>query len=887
MSDRNEGSDAPPAPVDDVLAEAVRNRAEARLVKAVVCAYQVLRSERGREPEIAAATHLFLSEVFSEMAYHGMARLHARETLRVAEQVSPGNPCVLAPRHLRLAAALREGGENALAEAQLMRANAASEACSDEATDTRAGIELESARLLAGRIGNAGEDHLSLLTAADEHIERSQPVGGDAGRPPAWAAEAFLLKAILLGEAWRAMPVALRLRTMLDSAVGLIDSALALIGNEPTLLGCRLLREKATIFRLQGKVVEAIDVLREDLDQSRRLQRMSTETVLGMVLCAGRIGSPANLGTLCSMMLERDLHALAEFGQFATEGDQLAYSERLRIRGDTCISLLVRHYREAPELRDRLFDFAVARKAVIADAERSFWQDLRGLEDPVVTAAGSTLAAEREELGARLAARNAEGAARRIDDIERRYQVLAHEPFWRSLRAEDSANRQQLERYLASLNETGSAWPAVEAAAPTRDSTPTGVQVAACLPTETVLVEILKVRDVDLESEKLGERADYWALVVTPGRSIDAIALGDAEEIDSAIARALEILRTGDIMDAASQDAALRDLADRIWVPLSSAVEQATRILICAEGAVCLCPFAALPAASGGFLVESKLVQQIVSARDLLPAQIERTDRPDRREEIVIVAGLDFGDPTTTAGDLGIKLDPLKESQKEAEAVRHAFPSSVSVVQVADATAAWFRGLAPPRILHIVTHGFVMAEPGPSAAQAHETDEDHWAAKSALARHVARLSRSGLALSDFHEERSGVRAEKMLSALAAGALDLRGTELVVLSACDSGLGQPAPSEGILGLPRAFRSAGASAVLMSLWKLHDREATSQMRVFYREFSGRGDPAFALAEAQRESVKFLRAAIGKAPPAIWAPLCVIGTPTIGSPPVTAPS
>jgi hypothetical protein len=328
-------------------------------------------------------------------------------------------------------------------------------------------------------------------------------------------------------------------------------------------------------------------------------------------------------------------------------------------------------------------------------------------------------------------------------------------------------------------------------------------------------------------------------------------------------------------MDAMTQEAALRDLAARLWHPLTNAIGGAERVVICAEGPIGLCPFGAFPTADGGFVIEKQVIQQLGSARDLLPVHVEQPRVTVTPNDVVIVAGVDFGDPANAvAGGLGLTLCKLDQSLKEADAVRRAFTDAMPIIGGTEATTTKLQGLASPRILHIITHGFVLPEPDNVAPLASSLDEDGWAAKSALARHLTRLSRSGLALSGFHSVQPGERAEGMLTALAASALDLHDTELVVLSACDSGLGQPAPSEGLIGLPRAFRAAGARAVLMSLWQLRDSEAASQMRVFYREFAEHQDPALALAIAQRDSIRYLRRALGKAPPTIWAPLCVIG-------------
>ncbi len=114
----------------------------------------------------------------------------------------------------------------------------------------------------------------------------------------------------------------------------------------------------------------------------------------------------------------------------------------------------------------------------------------------------------------------------------------------------------------------------------------------------------------------------------------------------------------------------------------------------------------------------------------------------------------------------------------------------------------------------------------------------------------------------------------MLTAFDVAGLDLSGTELVVLSACDTGLGNVVVGEGVLGLRRAFRIAGAQYVLMSLWQLSDREAVRQMRIFYKAYSAGENPVIALRDTQRVRITRLREVLGNAPPSMWGALTIQG-------------
>ena len=91
------------------------------------------------------------------------------------------------------------------------------------------------------------------------------------------------------------------------------------------------------------------------------------------------------------------------------------------------------------------------------------------------------------------------------------------------------------------------------------------------------------------------------------------------------------------------------------------------------------------------------------------------------------------------------------------------------------------------------------------------------------------LLRSGLIMSGANKLRSG-DDDGVLTALEAASIDLWGTQLVVLSACETGVGDTEPSEGVSGLRRAFVIAGAQTLVMSLWQVDD-EATRHLMVGY--------------------------------------------------------
>jgi hypothetical protein len=139
--------------------------------------------------------------------------------------------------------------------------------------------------------------------------------------------------------------------------------------------------------------------------------------------------------------------------------------------------------------------------------------------------------------------------------------------------------------------------------------------------------------------------------------------------------------------------------------------------------------------------------------------------------------------------------------------------------------------------------------------------------------------RSGLALAGANHAKEVTSGDDgLLTALEVTGMNLYGTDLVVLSACETGVGEVKTGEGVYGLRRAFVLAGAKNLVMSLWAVNDKVTLTQMEEFYRHYGSGELPALALREAQLQSIATLRnqmkATFGRsyAPVRLWAPFIV---------------
>lgn len=157
-----------------------------------------------------------------------------------------------------------------------------------------------------------------------------------------------------------------------------------------------------------------------------------------------------------------------------------------------------------------------------------------------------------------------------------------------------------------------------------------------------------------------------------------------------------------------------------------------------------------------------------------------------------------------------------------------------------------------PRVLHVATHGFFL--PASSSASLGNP-----------------LLRSGLVLAGANRLASGAD-DGVLTALEASGLDLAGTHLVVLSACETGLGEVLRGDGVYGLRRALVIAGAEAEVMSLWQVDDEATRALMVAFYKRLKAGRGRADALREAQLE----MMGAPGRAHPYYWGAFIEVGDP-----------
>ena len=388
------------------------------------------------------------------------------------------------------------------------------------------------------------------------------------------------------------------------------------------------------------------------------------------------------------------------------------------------------------------------------------------------------------------------------------------------------------------------------------------------IPADAALVELVSYKPFNPKAKSADRfgKLRYAAYILSPQGTIQAVDLGDAAAIDLQAEAFRQALRSRD----SRVKAIARQLDAKLMQPIRAKLGKTHNLLISPDSQLNLIPFAALVDEQNRYLVETTDINYLTSGRDLLRLQTPIASR----QPPILMANPDYADPGDPASvqlvrqagaitsnnpstlvastkptaargnnqrstDLAaLRVEALPGTLTEANAIAPKLAGAI-VLTGAQATENALKQVHTPRILHIATHGFFLEDAAPSTVASrspmlspllNEVNSFGGIRPPTSGNTENALLRSGLALAGFNVRQSGSE-DGVLTAQEAAGLDLRGTQLVVLSACETGIGNVANGEGVYGLRRAFVLAGAASQLTSLWQVSDAGTKDLMVQYY--------------------------------------------------------
>lgn len=556
---------------------------------------------------------------------------------------------------------------------------------------------------------------------------------------------------------------------------------------------------------------------------------------------------------------------------------------------EAAVGLLVFHLADQGSTRKRALDLWLRRKGIVLEAQKRFQEAFLYGANQETTEVFQRLAQFRSELSQLIFGGPGEGGA---DAYQRKIAELEEEI-------------RKLEAKLAHLSRAFARKKEMQKI----DSQ----KVAQLLPRGSVLLEFLKISPFNYRAKGeepiwLPEHYVAFVLHAKQGERIELIHLGEAEPIDTAIARLKKaISHSSEIHDRGVRTES-RLVYDLVFAKLVEGLGEAKEIFISPDGNLNLIPFEILQKPDGRYLIEDYTFNYLASGRDVIGfGQMRGENGPPLlmgdpafdlivpNEEKPLNASAqpveEEWESTPKAPNMrGFHFPPLPGTREEVVRIRDILDGNACRLYVQEKALeeVLFALKKPPQILHLATHGFFL-------------EDAEWKNFSKGTRGLGLyplsdpsfinpfhpisdnpLLRSGIALAganDVGGSKNANRGDGLLTAEKILGLNLWGTDLVVLSACNTGVGEVKSSEGVYGLRRAFLQAGAQSLVMSMWSVPDEETKEIMIQFYQNIrSGKMNRCQALRQAALREMEIVKKRYGHSNPLFWRGFLFLGDPEL---------
>lgn len=371
-------------------------------------------------------------------------------------------------------------------------------------------------------------------------------------------------------------------------------------------------------------------------------------------------------------------------------------------------------------------------------------------------------------------------------------------------------------------------------------------KVLRALPPDAAYLDYAYITSYDFSKRTIGE-LKYYLFVLTQ-RGVNIVEVGSTEKVNIRIKAFLEEMRSmqlfGDLprVNILREDGAI--LHKLLIGPAAPYIKASRRLMVSPDGNINLIPFDVLVGPDGRYMIEDYEISYVTAGMDVM-----RFSRPVTESKVALL----FSDPEydTPAQGVspqgggssrsmlsdaakGLRFKRLPDTKAETESIARILTGNYGFeaheFSGAEAVEARLFEYDSPRILHLATHAFFLEDTGVSPSKKGSGSGVVLRDRSSAGYENAML-RSGIVFSGANVSLKQGREEGILSAYKALGLRLGGTDMVVLSACDTGTGKVELGEGVFGLRRAFIVAGARSLIMSLWSVPSRETKELMTDFY--------------------------------------------------------
>jgi CHAT domain-containing protein/Tfp pilus assembly protein PilF len=411
---------------------------------------------------------------------------------------------------------------------------------------------------------------------------------------------------------------------------------------------------------------------------------------------------------------------------------------------------------------------------------------------------------------------------------------------------------------------------------------------------DSVYIDFAQINPFDLKEKKF-DNPRYFIFVLMPGKEpmVKLLDLSDAGKLDGHIRAYLEEMKRAKEYGELPKERILKAEANAIYEmlikPIEAYIKGKKHLYISPDGNLNLIPFEVLMTPDGKYLMEEYNITYIAAGRDIMRFMDETV--AEGGPLIMADPDYDMGltEKTEVAKSLGIietrgpaplskdakdlRFKRLPDTKKEANAIEKTLKESYKIdvrnYQDKRALEEVLLTVKEPKILHLATHGYFLKD---EEVKHHQTLGFLLLDREVIADLAMEnlMLRSGIVLAGVNASLKEGRDDGVVSAEKILGLKLKGTDLVVLSACETGTGDVKSGEGVFGLKRSFILSGAKTVVMSLWSIPSKETTELMTDFYTLMAQGKSKSEALREARLNLMK------KKPNPFYWGAFIMVGNP-----------
>ncbi len=400
-------------------------------------------------------------------------------------------------------------------------------------------------------------------------------------------------------------------------------------------------------------------------------------------------------------------------------------------------------------------------------------------------------------------------------------------------------------------------------------------QVYQELPPDTVLIDFKQYREINLKTGK--SEGLRWLALFISANDKSSLRLFDAGSVN----KTKELVQKLHSRNYNEREGVAQKLYQQLFGQLDSLLIPFKAVYLAPDSILNLIPFDSLKLPDNSYWIEQQEIRILHTGRDLKPSYenpetsgmiaIGNVDY-DRfgSNKLALASSSSISNIPSNASNTIRDFKPIYFSKEEIERISSMYRLSkrepIKLWTGKDATEGRLKSLkSAPSVLHLATHGFYL----PQSPQKNSFLD--WYSEQPLVRSGLSLAGSNRGLKG---EVSITGEDGILYSLEILGLNLQGTQLVVLSACETGQGVPDYSGGVFGLVRSFRIAGARSILVTLWPVKDRDAKDFMTTFYRNWLERfpETPSRAL---RATKLAFLNSTNPThRDPKVWSPYVLVG-------------